>query len=291
MHSSVPKQVQLLDTLRRRRNPKPAWVHQTKGVLWRLVPSDTDVFVGEERDLGAKRASFFCLNRSTGEILWTNVPFNEPWWIGIEAVHRDRLFLHGFTQPDMPEHLGVLAVDLFTGQIAWSRNDVRFVLVTDESLFASKDTVNGRSILELHPQDGSTLGSWDNDHEGMQMARSRRQVVLENEPEFPAPIADDELITFVSKHAGIENSVGVIEGLAASGFYFFNYHQRSVATGQLSSVLFATDRTTGGIVFKETLDQNLQGVVSDSFFLWDEKLFFIKDRHMLTAVNIPDFSR
>lgn len=283
--------MQPLNVFRRRRNLKPAWVYQTKGVLWRLVPSDAGVFVGEDRDLGARRASFFCVDRFTGEILWNNVSFNEPWWIGIEAVHRDRLFLHGFAQPDMPDHMRILAVDLFTGKMAWMRDDVRFVLVTDESLFASTDTVNGRNILELHPQDGSTLGRWNNDPEGMQMARSRKQVVLETEPEFPAPIADDEALTFVHKHVGIENTVGPVEILTDNGFYVFNCLQKDRATERLRNVLIVVDRTSGEMVFDEILDQNLTGVVPDSFFLLDRKLYFIKDRRVLTAVNLSDSSR
>jgi hypothetical protein len=44
-------------------------------------------------------------------------------------------------------------------------------------------------------------------------------------------------------------------------------------------------------VLAETLEQNLRGVVPDSFFVQDNMLYFVKNRSWLTAVDLRTLGR
>jgi outer membrane protein assembly factor BamB len=267
-----------------------------EGVVWRVVPTNAGVFVGEDRNLKTKQVSFFCINQTTGEVLWKEISFDERWWIGIEAVCSDRVLLHGFSKPDMPDHKKILALDLFTGRTVWSNDDMRFILAVEDSVFASKDTANGRMIFELNLQTGSILRSLENDHEVLNAAKARMEMLLNDEPEFPMPMnesfaQDEPTFSLVHRHCRSDDTVAPIEIVDRNNLIFCSYHEKSNMDGGLKNVLKIVDRSDGELMFAETLDHNLQNTVPDSFFLQGNMLYFVKDRSSLTALSIDDLKR
>ncbi|HCV43727.1 MAG TPA: hypothetical protein DGH68_09615 [Bacteroidetes bacterium] len=269
----------------------PAWVYQTAGVVWRLVPTDTGVFVGEDRMLDAKNVRFFCVDRKTGAVRWEGVSVAERWWTGIEAVHRDRVFLHGFTQPDMPDHKGIIALDLFTGRVSWSSDDLRFIFASEDSVFASKDTLGGRMICKLDLRTGSMVRSWEHEPEELSLDRSRMQCVMGNGAVFPTlcdevRMIEEPALALAYEHCKKEAIVGPIDVLDRNELLFFSYHEKGNMDGQLQHLLKVADKKRATLVFTEMLEQNLRTVVPDSFFVQDDMLCFVKNRSLLTAVNI-----
>ena len=275
--------------LRKRIKVEPAWVYRAKGLVWRVVSAGTSMLVGEDRSPEDKRVTFFGLNRITGEVLWENVSFDEPWWISIEATCGDRVFLHGFARPDMPDHQRILALDLPTGRVAWSKDDMRYVSTAGDSVFTSKDTVTGRLIFELHRQTGETVQTWDNDAAGIRAAQSRAASSPEEGPEFPVPLTDvlstDQRLGPVQKLSQDDRVVGQIEVILKGNLCMFSYHEKNAA-GLLRNILGVVHGGSGERVFSETLSENVQSVVPDSFFLQGGILYFVRERSWLTAVNI-----
>jgi outer membrane protein assembly factor BamB len=279
-----------------KRKAKPAWIYRAEGVIWRVVPTNAEVFVGEDRNLETKAVSFFCINQKTGEVLWKGISFDERWWIGIEAVCSDRVLLHGFSKPDMPDHKRILALDLFTGRTVWSNDDMRFVLAGGDSVFASKDTVNGRMIFELDLQTGSVLRSLENDHEVLNAAKARMEILPNDEPEFPTPMGesfagDEQTLSLVHRNCRSDDVVGPIEIVGRNDLIFFSCHEKGNMDGGLENVLKIVDRSNGDLIFAETLDHNLHNTVPDSFFLQGNMFYFVKDRSFLTALSIEDLKK
>ncbi len=48
-----------ISSLFQQRQLKPSWSYTTSGVLWRLLFSETNFIVGEDRDTATKQVSFF----------------------------------------------------------------------------------------------------------------------------------------------------------------------------------------------------------------------------------------
>ncbi len=108
----------LLDRFRRRSLVKP-WEVRPGGAIWRLQPTTDGLIVGESRDVNRKRLSLFGLRPSTGELLWSGLTFEEPWWIALETTIGTVAIVHRYPQPDRPETRGCIAVDSHTGAILW----------------------------------------------------------------------------------------------------------------------------------------------------------------------------
>jgi hypothetical protein len=281
-----------------RKAVSPAWVYRASGTIWRLFPADFTVFVGEMRDVEAKQASFFCVYRQTGEALWEGLAFEERWWIGIEAVHGDRVFLHGFSTPDMPDHKGIISIDLFSGRVTWDNPDLRFILAVDDSVFASKDTTDGRLLLELNYRTGELIQQCDNDGSILATARTRIHARVADAPEFPTPLEgfdliDERAVTLVHRHCTMDDVVGPVEALKKDDLLFFSYseHSKNNDRERLKNTFNVLDLKNGNLVFKEILNKSATTATPDSFFVLDDMLYFIRDRSLLTALSINKLSR
>lgn len=283
-----------------RRKIRPAWTYHVEGVIWRLVPADLDLLVGESRNIDKKQASFFCLNRKEGKVLWEGATFEEPWWIGIEAIQRDRVLLHGFATPDMPEHQGITALDVLTGRVVWHNQALRFVQAVGDSVFASKDAVEGRAFLELDYRTGELLrtprvDTMVPDDEGIRADSAATFL-----PIFPAQMdfdvfASEQSATMVQEYVPKEHVIGPIETIENGRFLCLGFHERSHSRGEnetsLSNMLKIVDLNDGELVYSEMLNANVAGIVADSFFSIGGMLYYIKERATLVAVDLDGLRR
>jgi hypothetical protein len=275
---------------------KPTWTYEADGAIWRIAPTPSGKLVGEERDLNTKTVSFFCLNEVTGEVLWNNVRFDEPWWISIEAVHRDVMYLHGFATPDLPEHKAITAIDLLTGTRMWSNEELSFIDAVENSLFASRESIEGPHLLELDCRTGAILKSWGSNNEVVREARQRKPYELEEPVEFPvsyqSSIAgdspDEMCVQEYCAGRSLAGPIGIVD--YDDHVVIFNRHEQATTRRdgppQLKNILTVLEKKSGSVLFEETLNAVVTSVAPESFFVHRQMLFYIKDRSTLTALRI-----
>jgi hypothetical protein len=272
------------------------WRYSTKGVIWRALPSADGKLVGEERDLARKETTFFCLNQMTGEVLWEGISFGEPWWIGMEAIHRETIFLHGFGKSDLPGHKRIIAVDLLTGSKLWRDDELRFEHAFDESVFASKEGIEERLVFELDYRSGGVLRSWGNNERVIEDAKVRSVDEVDSDIEFPISmnellLGDSDVASAIQKHRDTKATIGPVEIIDNDDVSVFNYYEKvdkgTEDNPELNSVLKVLDKQRGKVIFSEVLNHNVPAVVPDSFFVQRGLLFYVKERSQLTAVRLP----
>jgi len=57
---------------RYREKLKPQWTFSPEGLIWRLFPVENFI-IGECRTIETKTTSFFCIESSTGKVIWENI--------------------------------------------------------------------------------------------------------------------------------------------------------------------------------------------------------------------------
>jgi len=77
-------------------NLKKKYIHNNNRQIFRLIPTDTDKIIIEERDTNEKQAYFNCLHIESGKKILKNLQLDEKFWVGIEAVYNDVIFFHKF---------------------------------------------------------------------------------------------------------------------------------------------------------------------------------------------------
>ncbi len=266
----------------------PLWEFTTSGVLWHLRAVDSRFLVGEERDPEAKQAAFFCLDQTSGHLLWRDSGFGDQWWIGISTVIRDTLLLHGFSSPDMPLPHGIIAVNIPTGKKLWGRPDLVLRGVAGENLVGEAATMSGSAFFEISLQDGTTHGSVDS-------TRAEDFPLPDDPVEFPvlleeAVAGNPGLLERIEPFISGRMADAPVEVFLHNSRIAVSFHeQRPESTTDnphYRHILLMIDTGQQRTIFKRILDADTTRVVPDPFFVFRETLYCIRERRTLIAVPV-----
>ena len=283
-----------ISSLFQKKQLTPAWSYTTAGVLWRLLFSETNFIVGEDRDTEKKQVSFFCLNATNGDVLWKDISFAEPWWIGIDGIVHDKVFLHGFKKPDMPEHGRIIAADLGTGRELWHNNDYAFLFATTDRVFAYRDFFEKRLYYELDASSGVFIR--EHQEPPADMAELKKASHGRSDFLFPEALVDANadyplLFPKIEKYCSSANLRGSVEYVQSNGRIAFSYHSVCGSDPEntkelLKNCLCVIDESNGKQVFAEVLNSLTPAVVPDSFFVDGSTLFYIKEKKTVVALPL-----
>jgi hypothetical protein len=265
---------------------KPLWQYRSTGLLWHVRPASLEVLVGEERDPDRKEATFFSINRVTGRVHWRDKQFGDSWWTGIEAVQGDVLLVHGFATPSMPQHRGLIAIDLFSGRELWKRDDVQYAALASNEVRVIDADRNSECSLDLHT--GEQRGGMGDLPENLP-AGSQESMI------FPVPLEfvhrqNPQLGSNVQALLAEIRTVGPIDVAEHGNLYVVNFHENRNASDSgrplMNNVLVVVDRKRQKVVFSTVLDEALRQLVPESFFIHGNLLFCIAGRHTLLALPL-----
>ncbi len=263
------------------------WEFRTAGNIWKIVPAEGRLIVGEERDLAEKTVSYFCVSLDDGRVLWKGKRPPEPWWTGIETVHRGILFIHEYPVPSMPDHRKILAIDTRTGDSLWENAELAFGFAGDASVYASKelfdrkafyelDLLTGAVIREIPPHDLQTLRAGTGTGWGADVQ------FPEWTPEPPGAV-----------RAAFPPAVALEPGEALS--YALSdvstwYEVLPATDGgrKLREHLFILDRRSGSLRFHDVVCDGLLLPAGSTFFRMEERLLYVKDRTTLRSLTLPN---
>lgn len=278
-----------LRALVRGRSLTPAWEYAVKGVIWRVLPTETGQFVGEERNIQEKSVSFFCIRQDSGAIQWADVRLPERWWIGIEAVHNSLVLLHEFALPDFPDHKKIHALDLSSGRLRWSNEKLRYIFARGDRIYAADDL--GAVYSELD----SITGEETQQLNAEEVHALRRTAQYDDPIDFPLPFVNsegrqDDVARTIEKLVSGANRIQFIEYLQKGDILAVDYYS-TIGKDPLERLMdqhfIIAERQSGRILYREVLNSNASGAVPDAFFGLGDRLFAITDKRVLKAFNLP----
>ena len=128
---------------------KKKFTHDNKRPIWRILPTETGKLIIEERGKDNKQVYFNCINIENGKKVFKNFQLEEKFWIGIEAVYNDVIYFHKFIKPDMPQHIGIIAVDLDNKKTLWEDLNNSFLFILNEKVYCYRQMFEGRKYFSL----------------------------------------------------------------------------------------------------------------------------------------------
>jgi hypothetical protein len=262
-------------------------------MIWRLLPAPGKRFIGEEREISQKSVSFFCIEQETGTIRWRNLRLQEPWWIGIEAVHKDVVLLHEYAMPDLPDHKKIHALDLSSGRTLWQNEELRYLFAYQESIYAVEIGYEVQRYYELNLMTGHIAREVDASY-----AATIRDIAYSQttEPvEFPVRFEQrtgDELGRTIARLTKGENTIESIDYLRRGEFLALCYHTAlgQDPAGRLMDQHFMISDGRR-ILYHEILNERVQNVVPDAFFGIGDFVYSIKGKQVLQAFNFSKGAR
>jgi hypothetical protein len=269
---------------------RPAWRYEPGGIIWRVLPAGGDLLLGEARATPTKEVSFFCTDLTSGEPLWDRREFGFGWWTGIEAVVEGVALIHGFASPDMPQHRGLVAVDVRSGREIWSRPDARFLGTSGGLLVVETGAGDLGLRLDLDLRTGYVRRSRPS--AGAPPRAELDDPMERNAARYPRPMndpagADAAVAALVGDHCPSSDLAAPPEVLEAGGVIVFSYHEHAGAGVRVSrNVLKVLDAHTRRVLFEEVLDAEVGSPAPESFFLLDARIIYVRERRVLTALRV-----
>lgn len=248
---------------------------QFSGVVWNIVAHpDRPLLLVESRDEKKKQAAFSVLDVNSGDFLWKEEVFEEPWWISLTEAVNDIVLLTVFREGENPDHKTLLACDLTTRTLLWWRNNFSMSDVNSSSV-SGTDAAQGMKKITLDLRTGQEVSG----HQVLPLARNfpvtKPFQYLEGSRHF------DTVSAFVAARSDVR-PVSMIEYAEYGPFVVIScYGQQDGLANFL--LLFRND---GRPVFVETIGENLKGVGMDTFFIFSGYLTFVKKRSSLVMCKL-----
>lgn len=276
----------------------PAWSYVARGSIWRILFSDSGEILGESRDHEQKQATFFCLEEQTGAVRWQDVRLREPWWVGIDAIHRNRVLLHEFANPSMPEHKGIIALDLATGEELWRNDELTFWFAFQDFVYAYQPQFERRVGFKLSVEKGTIVEEYRESLDEVNQLRYRSlgEQNARQEHDFQFPEQYEEERTEAKVALWLKRAVkgirvhGDIEYLHYRPYILANFfvEGRSPApeSPSLENRLLVYDERKHKEVFRELLATDAKAPTPDSFFVKNGTAYFIKNQNTLAALRL-----
>ena len=275
---------------------KPAWTYDAGSLIWRIFFTSNNLIIGETRNQEEKSTRFFCIDARSGKPLWQNIGFEEPWWIGVEAVHERWMILHGFVRPDIPEHRGIRVLDIESGSLLWRNDDLSFWFIDNEILYAHKYLFEKHIGAELDIKTGAILHEHADD---LDMLLELRQKISQRESERQQAVLFPDVFDQKEGDSAVGKIIhGLTEGKALDGWIEYLSHRGIFIVGQyrhvdnqselslLNNILSVYDLKTEKTLYNDIIAEGVQAPSPDSFFVKDDLLFFIKHQSIITALQV-----
>jgi hypothetical protein len=214
--------------------------------------------------------------------------------VGIEAIDTGRLFLHGYRKPDMPQHLGITAVDVESGRQLWRNETASFLLAIDGEVYAAQETFGGMRYYRLSAEDGEVAEDLGEDTNHINTLRQRiNEDDIFSGYRYPQPFGEDHphytaLRPMVADLVDTDTATGDVDVYFESPLLFASWHEAADTPGgaRLRQRLTVRDFDRDRTILHEIILDAADAPGMDSFFLKDDQLMYIKNRSVLTAHDV-----
>ena len=270
---------------------KKKYSFKSKRQIWRIIPTETDHIIIEEREPEKKQAYFNCLQKESGNKILKDFQLDEKFWVGIETVYKDVIFFHKYLKPDMPGHKGIFAFDITDKNIKWENKDITFLFSLNDLIYSYVQKFEGRNYYALNYKTGEI--SEDLGADSLKVNELREQSIQkENSKDylFPNIFFEDsnkseQIKSFFQKLKNETSILGRIEFIKINSLLIFCFHGAN-SKDSMDIYLKAVDLSVGNYILEEKLVKETKLFLSDSFFIKGNLLFVLFGKSKLNVYEL-----
>ncbi len=250
--------------------------HIFDGIIWKIIPShDNRILAIEVRNTELRSVFFSVLHLDFVDFINHNLSIKEPWWVGIEAVSEQHLYVHGYDSLLYAQHKGIFCLDHKKKIENWSLPNHTFIAIENNNLMAKYkneiqkiNLINGQ-IIEINPKF---------DNKNNQISENEILRIFDEDAYFV------KLQTFIFGFSGIM-PVKLIEYLDFEEYILISFYE-NLADNYLKNYFYILDKNTKIEKLKVILADNVVGVATNSFCILKNKLVLCKDKNTLLIYEI-----
>lgn len=238
---------------------KLAYSAKCEGIIWKIILDETEETIVWECRTADKKVSFYAYNLKNQTLLLNNFKFADDWEVSINNVVNGILYFNGFESDFSPVQKGLIAFDLQTRKILWQNFSIGAQLFTNEGIVVFDTKILPRKYRIANYQNGNMV-------KDMEAVELKGLKSLQNNIFLPT-MQESENILLTSYHL-------TYKGLNISSFY----KAQGAAFDQYISV-----EKNGNILINEILNNQIQKMSFDTFFVWHNHLFYIRNKSEIVS--------
>lgn len=239
--------------------PKLLYSYQTGGIIWKIALDDAQQIIAWENRSENKQVSFYAYDFKNNKQLLANYIFEEKWLLALSKVFNGILYLNGFESEFSPINKGIIAYHLADKKILWQNFSVSIQEFTSEGIvvFNPKSFPKKFQLLDL--ESGKSIRNLD--YEMLKLIPNIQNNLFL--PNFFNGVTNWE-----------DYYLLIINGLEIKSFY----EKTKDAYNHCLEIKKGRE-----IIFSKILDLNIQKMSFDSFFVWQQKLIYIKNKSEIVS--------
>lgn len=249
--------------------------------IWRILIDENEKLILETRDLDTREVFFQCYSLKDAQKILTDFQLEEKSWIGIEAVYKNIIFFHGYEKPDMPNHRGVIAFDIPTKKILWENESLTFLFTFEDKVYCFQQVFEGRRFFSLDALSGEIIDDLGENYLLANELRAKSEFEKDwNNYAYPEKLsgADIKIQNAVSKILSGKSIIEDVEFIIAGDLCMINFHT-SAGSNFYDNNFIAFQIETGKIIHDELLNSKVTSFYTDSFFIYKNFLFLLKEKN------------
>jgi hypothetical protein len=238
--------------------------------------------LGEDRDPEKKTLSYFCLDSSTGNVLWRDRSFEEGWWTGIETIDRDVAVLHGFERPEMPGRKGMRVIRMESGDSLWTNPGYSLVQVGKESFLVEKQELTGGTLLRVDRHTGAVLP----ERADIPFEEPGESLVGVGFPDRFEPGEYPGLAEVLRRR--FPGAIEMMESFSEGNRLVISLHESLETPDQprYRHRILIVEREKSEVLYEDVVAATAAGIVTDAFFVQAGTLYYVRERQTLVAVRL-----
>ena len=256
--------------------------------LWRILISDSDKLVLENRNQETKEVFFQCFDLQSGTSVFLDLQLAEKNWIGIETIYKDIIYFHYYPQRDLPGHKEIIAFDLASQRILWHNKDLTFLFADDDKIYAFQQGFEDRFFYTFDYLTGEQIEELGSNYNLINSLRQKAEekknwsnyiypeVEKENESSYHQLIND-----YTNKF----QLVGEIEHAIYNDVLLFSFHTKE-KDQSMNNRFVALKTATGDCLKDEIINYGVKSFLTDSFFIYKSFLFLLKGKNEIEVYDL-----
>ncbi len=252
--------------------------HQFEGKIWNMIADPrAHYLLLEIRQEIRHQVSFALLDLKEDHLVWKEVTFEEPWWIGATATDGKTLVLHIFEDTQNPEAKRFIAVDIKSRKTIWQSATFQVIAIREEWLLGYEKQDDQRLYQLVSMKDQSSTAVSEEERERLLEAENKNLRFpfhyTETHPYF------DTVKQFIIQYTHTTPVRGC-EYLEQQDLILMSYYIHE--SQALANYLLVIDQE-GRLCLQEKLDQALTQIGLGTFFTTDDHLVLIKEKSQLIS--------
>lgn len=241
--------------------------YNLKAPIWELKAWNQYLLI-TTKDQTTLETRFSLLDKKQKAFVFESIGFEEEWWIAAFLFNGRHIVFQTYNDTQDIENRSTFCLEVATQEVIWAIDAVKVQQVTPHTIRCT-DNQSGEESFLIDVSNGQEIESPINSHEKMSMEFPQ---IFHPESEYY-----EMLKKFLSKR-DVNGIVGPIEYLEHNDLIMLGLNLNSHDAYSLALYIYDD---TGDLLKMTILDHELKGQVSGTFFILEQELIFVEEKHMI----------